>query len=60
MAALRECSGCAQVATARGMTHDRIRPSVAADVPAARATVDAVERRVTGPHDRPHHRERPR
>ncbi|WP_268257201.1 hypothetical protein [Streptomyces capillispiralis] len=42
------------------MTHDRIRPSVAADVPAARATVDAVERRVTGPHDRPHHRERPR
>lgn len=32
MAALRECSGWDQVGTVRGMTDERIRPAVAADV----------------------------
>lgn len=44
MVALRECSGCPQVATVRGVTEDAIRRAVAADVPAVRAVTDAAYR----------------
>lgn len=44
MAALRECSGWDQVGSVRGMTHPRIRPAVAADVPEAKAVIDAAFR----------------
>ena len=42
MVALRECSGCAQVATVPGMTNEEIRPATAADVPAVKAVTDAA------------------
>ncbi len=44
MAALRECSGWDQVGTVRGMTDERIRPAVAADVPEVKAVIDAAFR----------------
>lgn len=44
MVALRECSGWAEVATLRGMERERIRPAVAADVPAVKAVTDAAYR----------------
>jgi ribosomal protein S18 acetylase RimI-like enzyme len=47
MVALRECSGCAETATVRGMTHEReerIRQAVTADVPAVKAVTDAAYR----------------
>jgi GNAT superfamily N-acetyltransferase len=45
MVALRECSGCAEVATVHGMAHQReepVRQAVAADVPAVKAVTDAA------------------
>ncbi|GHB53305.1 N-acetyltransferase [Streptomyces viridiviolaceus] len=42
MVALRECSGCAQVATVPRMTNEEIRPAAAADVPAVKAVTDAA------------------
>lgn len=42
MVPLRECSGCAEVGSVRGMENDEIRPATAADVAAVKSVTDAA------------------